>query len=70
MDSWTIYMLFWLTALLAVSLYILSLAYYRFKAKGYRPGKLLGAITILVIALVFANGEDNGVESSSVTIRD
>ena len=47
--------LMWLTALLVVSLYLLSLAYYRFKAKGFMAGKLLGLIAVLVIALVFAN---------------
>lgn len=47
--------LVWLTALLAASLYLLSLAYYRFKAKGFMAGKLLGPIAALVIALVFAN---------------
>ena len=47
--------LFLLTALLAASLYLLSLSYYRFKAKGFMAGKLVGLVAGVVIALVFAN---------------
>lgn len=47
--------LIWLTVLLVASLYLLSLAYYRFKAKGFMVGKLLGPIAVVVIALVFAS---------------